>query len=408
MASEWQDTTLGEVVNLKRGYDLPAKQRSPGPFPIISSSGISDFHAQPMVKGPGVVTGRYGTIGKVFYHEGDFFPLNTTLYVESFKGNDPRFIYYLLQTIDYQKYSDKAAVPGVNRNHLHTAKVSLPGIEEQRQIVSGLKPLDDKIALLCEINATLETIAQAIFKSWFMDFDPVRAKAEGRDPEGLPLEVAELFPSEFEDSELGAIPKGWRVAAIKDIASQIQYGLTQSASLDPVGPRFLRITDIQGGKVEWDKVPFCLVSEKEYAKYKIMPHDILVARTGASTGENIYIPMAPDSVFASYLVRFQFDRQGFARLVGAFMRTQNYFDYVGACRGGSAQPNASAQALAGARLVIPTEGIADQFSKLIAPMDAQRVANQDTLSTLTDLRDTLLPRLMSGKLRIADVEEALV
>lgn len=143
MTSEWQNLTLGEVVELKRGYDLPARVRVPGKIPVVSSSGISGLHAEAKVKGPGVVTGRYGTIGQVFKLDKDFWPLNTTLYVRDFKGNDPAFIYYFLQTLDYTVYSDKAAVPGVNRNHLHTAEVSLPPLEEQRAIAEILGALDE-------------------------------------------------------------------------------------------------------------------------------------------------------------------------------------------------------------------------------------------------------------------------
>lgn len=92
MASEWKDCSLGDLVELKRGYDLPHKERLPGDVPLVSSSGVTDTHAKAMVQGPGVVTGRYGTLGKVFYVERDFWPLNTALYVRDFKGNDPRFI----------------------------------------------------------------------------------------------------------------------------------------------------------------------------------------------------------------------------------------------------------------------------------------------------------------------------
>jgi len=126
MANEWHETTLGDVIELKRGYDLPQKKRAVGDVPVVSSSGVSGFHAEAMVKAPGVVTGRCGTIGQVFFIGQDFWPLNTTLYVRDFKGNDPRFIHYFLQCIDFRAYSDKAAVPGANRNDLHRAKVNLP------------------------------------------------------------------------------------------------------------------------------------------------------------------------------------------------------------------------------------------------------------------------------------------
>ena len=256
------------------------------------------------------------------------------------------------------------------------------------------------------INETLEAMAGAIFKSWFVDFEPVRAKAEGRDP-GLPEEIADLFPDRFEDSELGEIPGGWHVSTIRELTSRIQYGLTRSAAVEPVGPKFLRITDIQGGRVDWSKVPYCNVTPEEYDRYRLKPGDILVARTGASTGENIYLPVVRDAVFASYLVRFQFDNPAIARLIGAFMRTPPYFDFVEGSIGGSAQPNASAQVLAGAQFVVPTLDIECRFLEMVGPLDRRIVANNEESRTLAALRDTLLPKLISGELRVKDGESVM-
>ena len=141
MSSEWSECLVGDVVNLKRGYDLPRQKRRPGKVPIVSSSGTSDFHDTAMVEGPGVITGRYGTIGNVYYVEEDFFPLNTTLYVQDFKGNDKRFTSYFLRTIDFFSCSDKAAVPGVNRNHLHLLEAKIPPLAEQKAIAHILGTL---------------------------------------------------------------------------------------------------------------------------------------------------------------------------------------------------------------------------------------------------------------------------
>ena len=101
MAGEWQEASLGEVIELKRGYDLPQRKRIPGSVPLVSSSGVTYYHAEAKVRGPGVVTGRYGTLGEVFFVPSDFWPLNTTLYVRDFKGNDPRFVSYFLRGLDF-------------------------------------------------------------------------------------------------------------------------------------------------------------------------------------------------------------------------------------------------------------------------------------------------------------------
>ena len=248
MGSKWKECELGDFIELKRGYDLPKSTRNEGSIPIISSSGFTDFHDKPMVKGPGVVTGRYGTIGEVFYSEEDFWPLNTTLYVVDFKGNDPLFVYYLLQTISYADYTDKAAVPGVNRNHLHKAKVKVPiYLDIQQKVAAQLYQLEKRVTLGKQINQTLEQMSQTLFKSWFVDFDPVidnaldagnpipealQSRAELRqkvrssaDFKPLPADIRALFPAEFEETELGWVPKDWYHKNAEEIAT-ISIGKT--------------------------------------------------------------------------------------------------------------------------------------------------------------------------------------
>jgi len=318
----------------------------------------------------------------------------------------PEFIAYYFTSAEGQHKllanTSSSGVPSIAQpvSYLRTIEIPLPPLSEQRAIAHILGTLDDKIELNRKMNRTLETMAQAIFKSWFVDFDPVRAKAAGRD-HGLPKPLADLFPDSFEDSELGEIPLGWRVSRIRELTSKIQYGLTQSASTEPVGPRFLRITDIQGGCVNWSAVPYCEISPEGYERYRLKSGDVLVARTGASTGENIYLADVPDAVFASYLVRFQFSDLSIARMVGAFMRTNIYFDFVEGSIGGSAQPNASAQVLASAQLVVPPLEITQRFLEMVTSLDKRINAINNECQTLVILRNKLMPKLISGEIGLS-------
>lgn len=145
----WSVTNLGSVATLQRGFDLPTRLRQRGSVPIVSSSGISGRHSRAMVKAPGVVTGRYGTVGEVFYQDADFWPLNTTLWVSDFHDNSERFVYYMLQRVDFETHSGKSGVPGVNRNDLHSELVPVPRSKgEQRAIADALTDADDLIATL--------------------------------------------------------------------------------------------------------------------------------------------------------------------------------------------------------------------------------------------------------------------
>lgn len=126
MASKWINTTLSNVFALQRGFDLPAQNRRPGAVPVVASTGVVGSHNEPLVKSPGVVVGRSGSIGGAQFITNDFWPLNTTLWVKDFKGNDPRFIYYLLSNIDFKGFNVGSGVPTLNRNHIHSLPVSVP------------------------------------------------------------------------------------------------------------------------------------------------------------------------------------------------------------------------------------------------------------------------------------------
>ncbi len=329
------------------------------------------------------------------------------------KHLSPLYLRYFLVSPLMQSHMMSLAGAGATRNALTKGmiegfRVFAPAdIREQQGIACILGALDDKIELNRRRNETLEGMAQALFQSWFIDFDPVRAKASGSNPRGIKPELAELFPDTFVDSPLGAIPTGWQVGTIKEFAARIQYGLTTSATQEPGGPQFLRITDIRGGTVDWNNVPYCDATDVDREKYRIEDGDIFVARTGASTGENVYLVDPPSSVFASYLVRFQFKEKGYSRIVAEFMRSPAYFEFVKSSIGGSAQPNANAQTLAGASLVFPHERTADRFYTLVRPFDLQRSTQDKESRTLAALRDTLLPKLISGELRVPDAERII-
>jgi restriction endonuclease S subunit len=208
MRSEWQEATLGEIVNFRRGHDLTRKNMNPeGRYPVVGSNGVIGFHDSYTLKGPLLTIGRSGNVGTPYFLEGAGWAHNTTLYVDDFKENEPRFIYYFLQTIPFAQYGGGSAVPTLNRNHIHPLKVIYPKkVSIQKAIAATLSCLDAKIEVNNKIIKNLEQQAQAIFKSWFVDFEPFQ-------------------DGEFVESELGLIPKGWKLLRFGDfIASRNEYG----------------------------------------------------------------------------------------------------------------------------------------------------------------------------------------
>lgn len=172
--SEWKEYKLGEIVTFQRGHDLPKDKMVDGDIPVAGSNGVIGFHNEYTLEGPGVTIGRSGNIGAPHYYPKAYWAHNTVLYIKDFKGNNPKFVYYLLKTMDFTQLNTGSAVPSLNRNHIHELPVSIPSLEEQCRIASILTSLDDKIDLLrCE-NATLEAMAETLFRQWFV----VEAKEE--------------------------------------------------------------------------------------------------------------------------------------------------------------------------------------------------------------------------------------
>ena len=146
MKAGWQTKRLGDVATLQRGFDLPTQNRVSGENPLVSSSGVIDTHHKSAVSGPGVVTGRSGSIGNVFFIEDDFWPLNTVLYVKDFHGNNPRFVFHLLKMFDLKRFATGTGVPTLNRNFVHDELVNVPPLPEQQRIVGVLDEAFDGIA----------------------------------------------------------------------------------------------------------------------------------------------------------------------------------------------------------------------------------------------------------------------
>lgn len=165
----WREVVLGDVIRLKRGHDLPTSRRIAGDIPIVSSSGITGFHSEAKANGPGVVTGRYGTLGEVHYIDGPYWPLNTALYVEDFKGNHPGYVAYLLTTLDLGAQNAAGAVPGVNRNALHQLFVNVPDVGTQVTIADRLAKYDDLIHTNRRRIALLEESARLLYREWFIN-----------------------------------------------------------------------------------------------------------------------------------------------------------------------------------------------------------------------------------------------
>ena len=404
MSSEWIESTLGEFVRLQRGHDLTASEQQPGSVPIMGSAGPNGTHNEALAKGPGVVIGRSGaSAGRVHFTEVDYWPHNTCLYVTDFLGNNPRFAYYLLQTLDLAAFNSGSAQPSLNRNFLYSIPLKIPRPVEQYGIVDVLKSLDDRITLLRETNATLEAIAQALFKSWFVDFDPVRAKMEGRTPEGMDEATAALFPDGFETSELGEVPRGWRQQTFRDTIQIIGGGTPKTSN-----------PDFWGGDIPW----FSVVDAPRSSDVFVIDTEKYITDAGLHGSSTKLLPVGTTIISARGTV-------GKLALTGRAMAMNQscyglrgkagdtYFTYFSATRlvqqlqqraHGSVFDTITQETFAGIHVAYPQPPVIEAFDVAVSPLMARIRENLFQAQTLSTLRDTLLPRLISGQLRLPEAQ----
>jgi len=407
MGSEWRETTVGEFCPFAYGKNLPEKKREKGPYRVYGSNGPVGFHNKPLVEESGIVIGRKGTVGAVHYTAQPFWPIDTTFYVTKVEYRDLRYTYYLLKSLGLEYMNADSAVPGLNRDAAHARKMLVPELNEQRAIAHILGSLDDKIELNRQMNRTLEKMAEAIFKSWFIDFDPVRAKAEGRDT-GLPEEIADLFSDTFEESELGEIPKGWEVKPIGD-AVQCVGGATPSTKTaefwDGGTNPFLTPKDMSSliAPVILDTDRHITDAGVERISSKRIPAGTVILSSRAPIGY-----LAINEVLVSV-------NQGIIAMICngdlpnhyVLLWTMASMDTIKGKAGGTTFAEISKKSFRPIPVLIPASSILDAFTKQVDPLYQQIVENVVSAEFLARTRDTLLPKLISGELRVPDAEKFL-
>ena len=317
---------------------------------------------------------------------------------------DPYFIYYFLRSpLGQQRLlanTSQVGVPAIAQalTTIRQIQIALPSLEEQRNICSMLRLLDDRITLLRETNATLEAIAQALFKSWFVDFDPVRAKMEGRTPEGMDEATAALFPDGFETSELGEVPRGWRYSTVGEsfvlTMGQSPPGDTYNDSGE--GLAFYQGRTDFGFRFPTQRV-FCSAPTR-YAE----PGDTLVS-VRAPVGD---VNMALERCCIGRGVASVRHSSGFRGFVFYAMHGLRErfktFDSEGTVFG-----SISKKDFQSLPVVVAPEDVLRAYDAVAAPIDQRIAENEVMLRTLSTLRDTLLPRLISGQLRLPEAQAAL-
>jgi type I restriction enzyme S subunit len=399
----WARRPLGQFVTLQRGHDLPEERRRLGNVPILGSFGLTGWHDEAKARGPGVTIGRSGaSFGVVSYSPVDYWPLNTALYVVDFHGNDERFAYYFLKRFDFKGYNSGSAQPSLNRNFIHPVPVDVPPIAEQRAIAHILGTLDDKIELNRRLSETLEATARALFKSWFVDFDPVRAKAEGRDL-GVPKDVADLFPDRFGDSDLGELPHGWKVGTFVEVVEHLRQQENPLASPDVLFRHFSIPAFDEG---QWPKPE--LGESIKSLKSRVPPGVILLSKLNPEIERVWLVDVEPtDRAVCSTEFLVLRPRPPYERFYAyCLARSPLFRQQIEALVTGTSKSHQRAQldAILGLPLIAPPKPITNAFDKTATPLFDRTLACRRESRSLAALRDALLPKLISGELPVKDAE----
>ena len=363
----WKWVKLGDVVTLQRGYDLPKSKMEKGNIPVVGSNGIIGYHNKATTKAPGITIGRSGNIGNVYLYKSDFWAHNTTLYVKDFKGNDVIFLFYLLKNIDFKQLNAGSAVPTLNRNHIYPIEVKIPiKIEEQKAIADVLSSIDDKIELLHRQNKTLEEMAMTLFRQWFID-----ANFDGTIGQIVNVQGGYAFKSK--DFKLNG---NHSVIKIKNITNSI-VNINDTEFIDES------------------------VVENLDTRFKISSGDILIAMTGAEIGKLGIVPKTNKNLWLNQRVGLLREKYEGARFIAYLhLKSEFGYDYIINAASGSAQANISASDIENCPFVQLSENEIKSYSKTISPFFEKIIFNLGQIQTLEKLRDTLLPKLMSGEVKI--------
>ena len=370
---------------------------------MYGTNGPIGWHDQPLCSHPGVIVGRKGAYRGIHYSPDPFFVIDTAFYLEPKQEMDLRWAYYCLLTYDINGMDSGSAIPSTSRESFYCLPVRVPPLRQQQAIACILGALDDKIELNRRMNETLEAMARAIFKSWFVDFDPVRAKAEGQQPPGLAPHIADLFPNTFEESELGEIPKGWKISILSDISETNAKNWT--ARSHPEEIEYVDLSNTKWGVIEstailaWKEAP-------SRARRIARVGDTIVATTRPGNGSYAFISRGGLTVSTGFAVLTPIKRiyQNFLYLAATSSENINRLANLADGHGGAypaVRPNEVSETV----IVLPNdEGIVEVFETITSPIRDRIEFNKKETSTLAALRDTLLPRLISGELRVPDAE----
>lgn len=413
MAGEWRERPLGEITTNYDALRVPVKQadRRPGPYPYYGASGIVDYVDKFIFDGEYLLIAEDGenlrtrNTPVAFLARGRFWVNNHAHIVTGNTESDTRFIMYALSRTEIGGFLTGSAMPKLTQGNLNRIPLLTPPLPEQRAIAHVLGTLDDKIELNRRMGATLEAMAQALFKAWFVDFEPVRAKAEGRDPD-LPPHLAALFPDRLVETEHRQVPDGWQSWTLGQMAAHHRTTLTPATEPDRTFEHYSIPAHDAGQEPALDR------GESIKSNKTIVPDRAVLLSKLNPEISRVWIPKpkgdAPQVASTEFLCFTPKEPVGRALIYCLFkdvgFRTEMEAMVTGTSK---SHQRISPSALLHFDAIAGSVEVFHAFEAKAWPLLDRALINRDESRTLAALRDTLLPQLTSGDLRVKDAETFL-
>lgn len=399
----WNSTAWGELATLEYGKSLRGYRSSAGPYRVYGTNGQIGWHSKPLWPNGGVIIGRKGAYRGVHYSPDPFFVIDTAFYLKPRVELDARWAYYQLLTQNINEMDSGSAIPSTSREDFYGLPVEVPPINEQRKIAHVLGTLDDKIELNRRVNKTLEAMARALFKSWFVDFEPVRAKMEGRwrrgeSLPGLTADLYDLFPERLAPSELGEIPEGWEVRRLGEVVDLNPESWSLANAPDEV--EYVDLANTKWGFIENTK-RFCWKEAPSRARRVLRPGDTILGTVRPGNGSYALVDEGGLTGSTGFAV-LRPTQPSFRELVYLASTTTENIERLSRRADGAAYPAVLPKVVAETNVALPSNQntVIDRFSEASAPIFDKIECNRRQSRLLAVQRDELLPELVSGEVRV--------
>lgn len=406
MANDWRPSNWGDEVTLEYGKAIRGYSQTHGKYRVFGSNGPIGWTSDALTQGPGVVLGRKGAYRGVEFCREPFWVIDTAYYVVPKTDLDMRWLYYAVKHYKIGEVDDGSPIPSTTRAAVYMLELDVPPKHEQLAISRILGTLDDRIELNLRANETLEAMALTLFKAWFVDFEPVRTKMEGRwqrgqSLPGLPSHLYDIFPDRLVESELGEIPEGWEMRSLDSIANYLN-GLALQKFPPESEDEFLpviKIAQLRAGNTNGaDRA-----STQIKPEYVVVDGDVLFSWSGSLEVE---VWNGGRGALNQHL--FKVTSETVPKWF-YFFATRHHLQNFRAIAADKATTMGHIQRkhLTDARIAVASPAGMKTFDIAIAPLFDQLVSNAQQSRSLAQLRDTLLPKLISGELRVPDAERIL-